>query len=108
MDELTRIQDVMRQKGITQRALTIALGLNETAFGDWKRGDSASYKKYRYQIADILGVSVAYLKGETEERNPPAPLGTAALSGADPLGGLSEEDRAKVIEYAQMLREKNK
>lgn len=37
---------------------------------DWINGRSSSYKNYLYQIADQYHVSVAWLKGETDEKIP--------------------------------------
>lgn len=39
---------------------------------DWVNGRSASYRDYLYQIAAVYGVSVEWLRGETDERQPVA------------------------------------
>ena len=41
---------------------------------DWLSGNSQSYKNYVYEISAKYGVSVEWLRGETDEKNP-APKG---------------------------------
>ena len=95
MDVLNRIMRSMKATGVTQRALTSELGLDENAFGAWKRGDSASYKKYLYQIADFLGVSVEYLRGETDDpdiRKAPAEAGdSTGASYSDEVRAIADD-----------------
>ncbi len=52
---------------------------------DWMSGRSSSYSNYIYEIAAIYGVSVEWLKGETDEKSPP-PVGD----------GLSEMQREAI------------
>ena len=42
---------------------------------DWIAGNSTSYSNYLYEISAKYGVSVAWLKGETDEKNQPATEG---------------------------------
>lgn len=37
---------------------------------DWINGRSASYKNYIYKISSVYGVSVEWLKGDTDEKMP--------------------------------------
>lgn len=39
---------------------------------DWIAGNSTSYSNYLYEISAKYGVSVAWLKGETDEKIPPS------------------------------------
>jgi transcriptional regulator with XRE-family HTH domain len=118
LDTLTRIRGVMKEKGITQRALTSSIGLKEDIFGAWKAGRSASYKKYLWQIAAFLDVSVGYLLGETEDRHPPAPPGqqhAAARSNSVTNAGeatwqsLSDEEKEILRVYKSLpVRDRHK
>ena len=63
---LERIMYLCRVKGIRQRELATAIGFNRSNISQWKTGDSASYRKYLPEIANYLGVSVAYLVGEED------------------------------------------
>lgn len=71
---LERIIQELKLQGKNQGDLTKFLGVSHTSFGNWKSGRNQSYKKYLYAISDFLGVSVAYLKGETDTKEKhPAP-----------------------------------
>ena len=63
---------------------------------DWISGNSVSYSNYLYQIASLHDVSIEWLKGETDEKTPPA--------GAD---GASEKDRV-ILELSKQLSEDQK
>lgn len=80
---LERIISELKSQGKKQYELTDFLNLNHNSFGNWKSGLNSSYKKYLHAIADYLGVSVEYLKGETDIKNSP-------LSNEN---GLSESQR---------------
>jgi hypothetical protein len=56
---------------------------------DWINGRSSSYKNYLYQIADQYHVSVAWLKGETDEKIPAPTNGDGEI--ADFISELTEE-----------------
>lgn len=71
---LQRIIDEMKNQKKKQYELTDYLGLNHNSFGNWKQGLNSSYKKYLHAIAEYLGVSVEYLRGETDiKEKHPAP-----------------------------------
>ena len=80
---LERIVLEMKEQRKKQFELTDYLGITHNSFGNWKAGLNKSYLKYLHAIADFLGVSVEYLKGETEIKNSP-------LSNEN---GLSESQR---------------
>ena len=52
---------------------------------DWVNGRSQSYNNYLYEIAAKYNVSVAWLKGETDEKSPPRNQG----------GQMTPEERAR-------------
>lgn len=62
-----------------------SIGLkNGNLISDWVKGRTASYINYLYEIAAKYNVSVAWLRGETDEKNPPSKKDD----------GLTEEERA--------------
>ena len=72
MDELcTRIFVEMRNQKKTQKELALFLGITHQAVANWKQGLNTSYTKYIHGIADFLGVSVEYLRGETDQKEKP-------------------------------------
>lgn len=68
---LEKIINEMTAQGKKQYELTDFLGLNHNTFGNWKSGLNRSYLKYLHAIADFLGVSVEYLRGETDKKEKP-------------------------------------
>ena len=66
MDTLNRILDLLKKQGKGQIELAEALGIHKNNVSDWKAGRSKSYTKYLYQIADFLGTTPEYLRGETD------------------------------------------
>ncbi len=69
---LQKIIDELKVQKKKQYELTDYLGMTHNAFGNWKADKNQSYKKYVHAIAEFLGVSVEYLKGETniKEKSP--------------------------------------
>lgn len=69
---LKRIVEELKLKKIKKTDLTNYLGFSSSAiFGNWISGRNTSYLKYLHAIASYLGVSVEYLKGETDIKKPP-------------------------------------
>ena len=62
---LIRIQEIMKEKKITQRELCNQLGLPESQFSNWKKGQNSSYLKLLPQIAEVLQVNITELYGLT-------------------------------------------
>lgn len=69
-DVLKRIITELKEKKLKQKDLTDYLNISENCFGSWKRDANQSYLKYLHGIAQFLGVSVEYLRGETDIKNP--------------------------------------
>ena len=55
--------------------LAAFLGISKNVITDWKSGRIKSYTKYLHGIAQFLGVSVEYLRGETDIKKAPAQNG---------------------------------
>lgn len=71
---------------------------------DWIAGNSESYKNYLYQIAALHGVSVEWLRGETDDPGVKKAPGINAegLSAArkallDAVDGLTDEQCEKLL-----------
>lgn len=110
MDVLTKILDEMKRQKISQKTITSSLGLSKQSFSEWKAGRVTSYMKYLPQIAQILGVSVDYLLGSTDDPTPPAErdpgIKKAPLPEVDPETGLDDERRALLAIYDSLSDEK--
>lgn len=68
---LHRIINELKNQKKRQSDLTDFIGVTDSTFGNWKKGLNQSYLKYLHAIADFLGVSVEYLKGETDKKEKP-------------------------------------
>ena len=69
---------------------------------DWLSGNSQSYKNYVYEISAKYGVSVEWLRGETDEKEKPA-LKESELDSEliNRLCRLSKEELEKVDAFVQ-------
>ena len=103
MSTLDKILELIKQKGITQQAFLRDMGLDKSTISDWKRGSNQSYKKHIEKIADYFGVSIDYLlgRGNMTFTVPASQKKTAMV--LECFDALSDEDKDKVIEYAQFL-----
>ena len=106
MDILDRISDILVKQGKKQKELTAFLGVKESAYSEWRKGKSLSYKsKYINRIAEYLNVSPEYLLGKSDD------VGTSAAGDTDETtkniidicGKLSAVDKAKLLVYADSL-----
>lgn len=89
----------------SSKELADYLGLPHNIVAEWKSGRNKSYKKYLYEIAAKYGVSVAWLKGETNEKSP---FGTDAERALDEelisrLCALTPEEMQRVDDFVQGL-----
>ena len=71
----------------------------------WQNGSSVSYKKKLHEISLKYGVSVEWLKGETDEKNPPVPENERKLNEdlISRLVSLTPEEMQKVGAFVQGL-----
>ncbi len=111
---LERIIQELKNQNKRQMDLTDFLGLTHNIFGNWKAGRNTSYKKYIHAIANYLGVSVEYLRGETDNKYPtdsgvssPDELIKFALFGGD-AETISDEAFEDVKRFAQIVAEKER
>ena len=90
---LERIINELAVQNKPQQDLTDYLGINHTSFAAWKKGRNQSYKKYLHTIAEFLGVSVEYLRGETDQKEKPPIVEDERLKELYELtAGLSDTD----------------
>lgn len=98
---LERIMSLMPQKPDgspvhgAKKIFCDKVGLAPNTVTEWLAGRSQSYYRYLYQIGEAYGVSVAWLRGETDEKKP-APKEGGTLS--------PETETDELREYLEMLR----
>lgn len=101
---IKRIVEEMKIQGIRNIDMAEFIGVTSNVITDWKSGRIKSYLKYLYQIADFLGVSVEYLKGETDDKG----IKKAAPEGAESEGNLFSDADRRFFELLPTLSESDK
>ena len=97
-----RIAEIREQAGFTQSALARAVGTSQSAISQIEAGErNPSYEMLR-QIADALGVSVAYLVGAEVEALTPE-----EETHFRQYRSLPDDARRELQEFAAYLRHKH-
>ena len=88
--------------------LGLSLGMkNGNTITDWIGGRNKSYFDYLYEIAAKYGVSVEWLKGETDDPTPRESGEAAARKLERMMADMSREELAALIVRAsELLRDK--
>ena len=90
------------------KQFALKLGLKSgNLISDWIHGSSRSYENYIYQIASIYGVSVEWLRGETDIKEPFTAKNEELSDKSNLLISLFEqlniEGQEKLLDYADDL-----
>lgn len=72
MSTIDKIVALIKASGFTNAEIAQQLNLNQQVITDWKSGKSQSYKKYLYQLAELLNTTPEYLKGKTDKKEKPS------------------------------------
>ena len=93
-------------------AVAEAIGLSRTSPNGWKKGKQPSDVNMQ-KLADYFGVSVAYLKGEEEQKeNPTAQMGSevdeVTMELLDIIQNGTDEDRQDLLDMYKMLKRREK
>ena len=79
----------------SSKELADYLRLPHNIVAEWKSGRNKSYLRYLYEISAKYGVSVAWLKGETDEKTPPT-------KNVDGVGELSDAEKHLIELFRQL------
>lgn len=79
-----RLESLRTEKGLTRPALSTALGLPRNAVEKFETGRQTPTKEQQDKLARYFDVSLAYLRGESDDPTSMANWMTTALSGAEP------------------------
>ena len=71
MDFYNRFIKLCNEKGIKPSPMLESIGIQKTAATNWKNRRSNPTSANLQKIADYFGVTVEYLKGETETKKSP-------------------------------------
>lgn len=109
-----RFDELCTEKGLTPYKVAKDTGISQSALSAWKTGKSTLRPARILLLANYLGVSAAYLSGESDNRTPPMGAPGApteedvkvALFGGDTE--VSDEMWEEAKRYAQYLKERNR
>ena len=79
-----RLESLRNEKGLTRPALSAALAMPRNAVEKFETGRQTPTKEQQQKIAAYFEVSLAYLRGESDDPTSMANWMTVALSGAEP------------------------
>lgn len=105
MSTIDKIVALIKASGFTNAEIAQQLNLNQQVITDWKSGKSQSYKKYLYQLAELLNTTPEYLKGKTDKKEKPTKAITHQLALEQKLShigysiGFYEDDAMPWINY---------
>lgn len=85
-----RFEDLLKARGVTKTFIARSLGRSATLCQDWKQQKSQPNEQQLRELARILGTTVEYLRGETDEISPDAEM--AAL-----LSSLREREDMRML-----------
>ncbi len=91
MDEITRIKSMAAERDVTMNSLCRAIGRSSSYFADKRRTGGKIPDSAMEVIAARLGTTAAYLRGETDDPEPPR------------QGGVLEADLKQVLETGENL-----
>ncbi|MBQ3529571.1 MAG: helix-turn-helix transcriptional regulator [Oscillospiraceae bacterium] len=103
----TRIETLCNEKGIRPGRLCDALGLSRSLMTDLKMGRKKTVNAQTAQkIADFLGVSVAYLLGQSQERSKQDVLDQVDVAFYGEFKELNDEEKETVRDMVRLMRER--
>lgn len=105
MDTLHKILELLWKSGLSELEFCQKAGINKSAVTEWKKGKTKSYLKHIPKIAKVLGTTEDYLLKEEEKTI----LDGQSLSKKqkqllDIAEKLTDEEQARLLEYAELLK----
>jgi transcriptional regulator with XRE-family HTH domain len=95
-------------KGVTKKFIADKLGRLPTICQDWKYGKSSPNPEQLKIIADVLGTTVEYLTGESDEKEKPAensePMSEIDAKFNEIWGDLTEEQKEAAIAFMRAFK----
>ena len=87
-----RLTEVRKERSLSQEGLAKGVGTTGVAIGRYERGEVKPSVEMALKLAEVLGVSLDYLVGLTDE-----PLEEATLQRVLELQQLPREDRVHIF-----------
>ena len=86
-----RLKELRKQAHLTQVELAKRLGIGQSSYADWERDRKKPTQENLVKISQVLGVSIDYLVGNSEEKS--NDLDNIELLFRMNSKGLSEEEK---------------
>ena len=100
-DFATRIKLLQKEKEMSQTEIAKRYGLDRTSVGKWEANVSAPDIETLQDLANLFGVSMDYLTGVSDIRNPYEPDTIAAHHDADEF---TEDELRAIEEFKETVR----
>lgn len=102
---MLRVRELRESKGIQQKELAVDLGVSQPTVSDWESGRKVPSAKSMAKLADYFGVSVDYLLGRENEKEP-TPESESGLSKTaqkimECVGQMSEREQETFLAWLQ-------
>ena len=105
------LRNLRFEEKISQEALATSLGVTRGAVAQWENGFTIPTNDMLTKIADYFNVSLDYLMGRSDIKNPNNINITQddfSIAFSNLQGDLTEEDKRQILKMAQFLAEENK
>ena len=107
-----RIKQLAKEQDMTLAVLCRKIGVSRTYFSEASARNRSFSSDKLNEIANALGTTVEYLRGETDQKEKPTAT-SGRLSEKDKqiidlMSHLSEEDYAKALSYLEFLASQSK
>ena len=105
----SRITELCKERGISGSRMCLDLGMSKSTLSDLKSGRKKSFTaETAHKIASYLGVSVAYLLGEEEQKEKPTvkddELSADMLELIEAIKHLPEDKVQMLLQVARSIR----
>lgn len=107
MTFIEKIDDLLKQKGVSAHKMSLELKLNKNAVSAWRDRGTVPSGDTITKLADYFDVSTDYLLGRTEEPNFISKHAASTVGNIE-YDDLPEEAIEEMENYREYLREKYK
>ena len=96
-------EQLLQKRGMSSYEVSKLSGVSQATLSDWKYGKSTPRNKTLKKIADILGVSVAYLLGEEKEKTPDTKASGVENKIIELFNAMTDEQKQLFLNLAEQL-----
>lgn len=102
-----RLKELREQKGLSQKAFSMKLGVSQSTVGMWESKKREPNFETAKKIADFFGVSVDYILGRTNEPNQidlDKELEGVQFALYSETKELTDEEKKSVLDFVKFLK----